>query len=563
MRFRLLFNRNAWLKPIALIFTLILTLSISFSVFAEASVPQTDQTPTTPLSSPSGLSSYPRYISGFGSDNSYTVFYEDRNDTAGCSYGSRIYYNQTTSGAFGFSATGTATDICDTHLIVKNWPITIPGYGSYSYRAWGAVDNNPYHTFYVSNNLVNWTRVFYGTNMFSDPSNIMLGETINYGFHDIVQLNNNYMGFVESAGGNTYIAWSDVGEDQWTIVAKVGGSESSDLPLSLSFTTAGPIPTGNFLLMYVDSQLVYGKLMVPGNRSGAYLAINSEAAQAATPALAEAAFIDPANWTWQDGTTGLPGSNNAVLLNTYSSGGHDIREVFSAPTSSPRSDNVIMYTASFASGSVSHGIGCASSSAECLVVLPPDPTDVPPDLEPTPIVFQSLSLLPIPLTGFAPGKISQQTLPEPRYQDLDLHLVIPSIGINEKIVGVSQDNGSWDVSWLGESVGYLNGTAFPTWNGNSVLTGHVYNSDGLPGIFANLEDLKWGEQVIIQFSNQNYVFEVRQVKTINPTNSAYVFEHEDQPWLTLVTCKGYNEETESYQYRTVVKAVLIKIEPIK
>jgi LPXTG-site transpeptidase (sortase) family protein len=550
-------------KPVAVVLVLCCVFSITLSVFAEASIPQTDQTPINPLSAPNPAASWPRYISGFGSNNSYTLFYEDRNDTVGCGYGWRIYFNQTTTGSMGFAATSTATDICDTHLIVKNWPITISGYGTFNYRAWGAHDNDPIHTFYVSNNLVNWTRIFMGDSMFSDPSNIMLGETINYGFHDIVQLNGNYMGFVESAGGNTYIAWSDNGDNAWTIVAKVGGSESSDLPLSLSFTSAGPIPTGNFLLMYVDGQLVYGKLMVPGNRSGVYLAINAEAAQAATPALAEAAFINPSNWTWQDGSTGQPNSANAILLSTLSSGGHDIREVFSAPTSSPRSDNVIMYTANFAGGGATRGIGCASSSSECLVVLPPDPTDIPPVLEPTPIVFLSTSLLPIPLTGFTPGKISQPVLPELRYQDMDLNLVIPSIGINNNIVGVSQENGSWDVSWLGESIGYLNGTAFPTWNGNSVLTGHVYNADGLPGIFADLEDLKWGDQVIVQFSDQNYIFEVRQVKTIDPTNSTYVFKHEDQPWLTLITCKGFNEVTESYQYRTVVKAVLIKIEPIK
>jgi LPXTG-site transpeptidase (sortase) family protein len=392
--------------------------------------------------------------------------------------------------------------------------------------------------------------------MFSDPSNIMLGETINYGFHDIVRLNDNYMGFVESAGGNTYIAWSDNGDDVWTIITKVGGSEGSDLPLSLSFTSAGPIPTGNFLLMYLNGQLVYGKLMVPGNRSGAYLAINAAAAQAATPALAEAAFLNPVNWTWQDGSTGLPGSGNAVLLSTLGSGGHDIREVFSAPTSSPQSDNVVLYTANFAGSSASRGIGCASSSAACLVVVPPAPTSIP-------ITSAAAANLPIPLTGFAPDQESQLSTSKPQYQGMDLHLIIPSLKIDQEIVGVSQEAGSWDVSWLGDKVGYLNGTAFPTWNGNSVLTGHVYNADGLPGVFIRVDDLKWGDQIIIRLSDQNYVYEVRQLKTVSPSNSAFVFKHEDQPWLTLVTCKGFDESTKSYQYRTVVKAVLVKIEPIE
>jgi LPXTG-site transpeptidase (sortase) family protein len=541
--------------PLTLVIVIILLFSTSLAVFADTSIPQTDQTPLTPLSAPSPSSEWPRYISGFGVDNNYTLFYEDRNDTAGCSYGSRIKFNQTTTGPFGFSATSTSTDICDTHLIVKDWPITISGYGSFSYRAWGSVDNNPYHTFYVSNNLVNWTRIFYGTAMFADPSNIMLGETINYGFHDIVQINNNYMGFVESAGGNTYIAWSDLGDDDWTIMAKVGGSEAGDLPLSLSFTSAGPIPTGNFVMMYVDDQLVYGKLMVPGNRQGAYLAINAAAAHAATPALAEAAFINPANWTWRDGSTGEPGSDNAVLVSTLSSGGHDIRELFLPPTSSPKSDNVILYTANYASGGFSHGIGCAAASDECLVVKAA--AKHPATATPTALADAGL---PIPLTGFAPRRVTALTSPKPQYTGLNLQLIIPAIGVDQEIVGVSPENGSWDVSWLGEQVGYLYGTAFPTWEGNSVLTGHVYDADGLPGVFINLEDLKWGDQVTIRMGDEDYIYEVREVKTIASDNSEYVFKHEEQAWLTLVTCKGYDEVADVYQYRTVVKAVLIKVE---
>ena len=342
-------------------------------VFAEVSIPQTDQTPLTPLLAPNPLVAAPRYISGIGEDNVYTIFYEDRNDTSGCSFGYRIYLNQTTTGAFGFAGTSTATNICDTHLKVKDWPITI-GANTYSYRAWGSVDNNAYHTFYVSNDLVNWTLIYYGTGMFNET--ITGGDAILYGFHDIVQINGNYIGFVESAGGHTYIAWSDNGDQTWTVIAKVGGSAATDLPLSLSFTSAGPIPTGNFLLMEVNGETVYGKLMVPGNRSGAYLAINREAAQAATPSLAEAAFLNPAYWTWSDDTTGLPGIANAVLTSTLTSGGHDMREVFSIPTSSVQSDHVILYTANYASTTVPHGIGCAASNAECIVIVPPQPEDV-------------------------------------------------------------------------------------------------------------------------------------------------------------------------------------------
>jgi hypothetical protein len=45
--------------------------------------------------------------------------------------------------------------------------------------------------------------------------------------------------------------------------------------------------------------------------------------------------------------------------------------------------------------------------------------------------------------------------------------------------------------------GWLHGTAFPLWQGNSVLTGHVHNSNGLPGPFFSIKKLKYADTVIV------------------------------------------------------------------
>lgn len=408
---------------------ILIMVSVSFqAVQAESSVPQVDQTSLSPLLKPNPITAFPRYISGFGVDNVYTIFYEDRADTTGCAFGSRIYFNQTTTGPMGFSSTSTATNICDTHLLVKNWPINITG-TDYAYRAWGAVGNNANHTFYVSNDLINWTQVG-GFFTFPNP----FGDQILYGFHDIVQINNNYLGFAESAGGHTYIVWSDNGDATWSVIARVGGSTPTDhlvLP-------ASPTPTGNFNLMEVGGQMVYGKLYVPGNDSAAYLIINQAAAQAATPALAEAAFLDINNWTWQDGSIGVPAASNAVLTSTYGSGGHDVREVWTVPTSDYRADHVILYTASYAT-SPSRGIGCASSDSQCRVILP------------APAEPQTL-----PETGFAPWQTTLLSAqPSERdYASSDMKLVIPRLAVNVSIVGVPLIEGTWDASWLGQQAGW-------------------------------------------------------------------------------------------------------------
>jgi len=518
-------------------------------VFAESAVPQQDQTPLSPLINP-GSSVQPRYISGFGSDNVYTVFFENRADTSGCTNPEafRIYFTQTTTGAMGFSAASTATNICDTHFTAKNWPITI-GATTYAYRGWGAQGNNPNHAFYVSNDMVNWTQIYVGTGMFTDPGGVLLGDTILYGFHDIVQINGHYMGFVESAGGITYIARSDAGDEHWTLVARVGGAVAGASPLNLYFSAGitGPIPSGNFMLMEVNGELVYGKLMIPGDRRGAYLAVNAAAAQAATPALAEAAFLNPANWTWQDGTTGLPGTNNLVLNSTYSLGGHDIREAWMAPNSDPASDYVILYTARYASGSVV-GIGCAAANDECLVVVAPDPVDpgTTPDA--------------LPATGFAPHRVTTLGIQpqELTYTGTGMYLEIPSLGVDVPVVGIPQSGGGWDVTWLGSQAGYLQGTAYPTWNGNSGISAHVYNADGTPGPFVNLGSLRYGDRVIIHAWGQEYVYEVRLNELVAPDDLS-VLRHEEFSWLTLLTCQGYDESSDSYYFRRAVRAVLVQI----
>ncbi|MDR3572311.1 MAG: sortase, partial [Anaerolineaceae bacterium] len=166
----------------------------------------------------------------------------------------------------------------------------------------------------------------------------------------------------------------------------------------------------------------------------------------------------------------------------------------------------------------------------------------------------------LPVTGFAPGKITSiPASPQNVYNaDTGMTIEIPALGIHTNIVGVPQTGDSWDVTWLGNQLGYLDGTAYPTWSGNSVITGHVYDANGLPGPFVNLGNLKWGDQVIIHAFGQNYVYEVRSVYTTSPQDTS-AFEHEDQPWVTLVTCKQYDASTGTYQLRTIVKAVLITI----
>ena len=167
----------------------------------------------------------------------------------------------------------------------------------------------------------------------------------------------------------------------------------------------------------------------------------------------------------------------------------------------------------------------------------------------------------LPDTGFAPNRIS--SLPaQPAslaYTRMSgLWLEIPSQKIQAEIVGVPKVDNNWDVSWLGSDAGWLNGTAFPTWNGNSVLTAHVTDANGRPGPFAYLENLAYGNKIVVLLYGEKYTYEVRQSRMVFPDTTLYAFEHlPDHSYLTLITCQGYNFLTDSYMFRRVVRAVLV------
>lgn len=70
---------------------------------------------------------------------------------------------------------------------------------------------------------------------------------------------------------------------------------------------------------------------------------------------------------------------------------------------------------------------------------------------------------------------------------------------------------------------------------------------------------RYGDRIIIHLGGQRYVYEVRQVRQVSPY-SLSPLRHEEYPWLTLITCREYDEKTKDYRCRVAVRAVQIKIE---
>ncbi|NWF65383.1 MAG: sortase, partial [Chloroflexi bacterium] len=165
----------------------------------------------------------------------------------------------------------------------------------------------------------------------------------------------------------------------------------------------------------------------------------------------------------------------------------------------------------------------------------------------------------LPATGFAPNRITliPEQPAEMAYRETNVWLEIPRLGLKMPIVGVPLIEEDWNLTWLWDEAGWLEGTAFPGWSGNSVLTGHTVLPNGQEGPFAELGKLRWGDTIIIHAFGTAYTYEARTNRIVKPF-SIGVLQHEDTPWLTLLTCKDYNEASGLYSNRIAVRAVLVR-----
>ncbi|MBI9050196.1 MAG: sortase [Anaerolineaceae bacterium] len=167
----------------------------------------------------------------------------------------------------------------------------------------------------------------------------------------------------------------------------------------------------------------------------------------------------------------------------------------------------------------------------------------------------------LPATGFPIGRFTNlpEQPAEKQYNNANMVLEIPALGLEVAIVGVPLVDGEWDVSWLNHEAGFLYGTAYPTWKGNTVITGHVWDAYNQPGPFSQLKDLHYGDLIKIYSGNSIYIYEVHDTRLHKAISVSSVAIHEELDWLTLVTCEEYQDSAQSYTYRRVVRSVLVQV----
>lgn len=58
---------------------------------------------------------------------------------------------------------------------------------------------------------------------------------------------------------------------------------------------------------------------------------------------------------------------------------------------------------------------------------------------------------------------------------------------------------------------------------------------------------------------KTYIYEVRDTRLVSPVDVDTMLQHEEYDWITLVTCEDYNTLGGTYDYRRMVRAVLVDI----
>ena len=171
------------------------------------------------------------------------------------------------------------------------------------------------------------------------------------------------------------------------------------------------------------------------------------------------------------------------------------------------------------------------------------------------------SLTGLPSTGFPYGSVTELAAQpdDASYLETEMQLEIPALDVSMPIVGVPGTESGWDVTWLGEKAGYLEGSAFPTWEGNTVITGHVWDAMNQPGPFADLKTLRYGDKILVHW-DRTYTYEVRENTLVFPNEVEKVFADEDKDWMTLLTCESFDQASNTYLTRRIVRTVLIDVE---
>ncbi|MEM9951568.1 MAG: sortase [Chloroflexota bacterium] len=136
---------------------------------------------------------------------------------------------------------------------------------------------------------------------------------------------------------------------------------------------------------------------------------------------------------------------------------------------------------------------------------------------------------------------------------LDTKIFIPTASIWSDVIQAYLSGGNWDITNLRSNAGHLQGTSWVDEPGNTVISGHVELSSGLPGIFATLENVQIGDTITVTSEGVDYFYTVTETYYTVPTDLTPLRQTVDDR-LTLITCNSYDIVTNAYRERLIIVA---------
>ncbi|HSW88390.1 MAG TPA: class F sortase [Candidatus Saccharimonadales bacterium] len=148
-----------------------------------------------------------------------------------------------------------------------------------------------------------------------------------------------------------------------------------------------------------------------------------------------------------------------------------------------------------------------------------------------------------------------------KFQLFPMRLIISKIHVNAKVdqLGLTA-TGAMEVPKNTIDAGWFKYGVQPGSIGSSVIAGHFDGENGTAGVFANLNKLRKGDSITIEYANgASYVFIVVQSRIFNLGYADDVFRGANSARLNLITCDGvWNGAIKSYTKRLVVFADILK-----
>jgi LPXTG-site transpeptidase (sortase) family protein len=128
-----------------------------------------------------------------------------------------------------------------------------------------------------------------------------------------------------------------------------------------------------------------------------------------------------------------------------------------------------------------------------------------------------------------------------------------NISLQIKVFPLSSD--SWAINPWEKGIGHLEQTGWFENPGNIVLAGHSVMPNGKAGIFASLNMLTVGQEIVLFDGSADRRYQVADVRSVPLDDVSVVMPTEDER-LTLITCdvNSYDAASQEYAQRLVVIA---------